>query len=135
MRNDGGFYLMPIENKDDVSVFVKCFNENYFEKGIDAVDNIGYSLKRFGESEFEDFIEFLTDSVVNNIELCDVLSVEDFEIEGNEIVLQEKANEKPLRYINMAELSFGGYDVAICDNRLFIKKIDDESVSFFYYGD
>jgi len=131
--------MVKLENRPmvvgNLQIVGRSYNEDYFNNTKEMVSAVhGLFLSNFVESEFDDFIKFLDDSVLNDYYLNDSLQECSLKIDNEEI----KVNCKDESY---SVVNMGSYDMYLKDKIVTVyisggySYIIDGQKQYMYYGD
>lgn len=74
-------------------VSVHSFNDEYFRESQDVFNAYGLMISNFSNSEFNEFVDFLKDSVANNPYLNDMIREQNFDVKNGTISFIEDGEE------------------------------------------
>jgi len=117
---------------NELNVEVLSFNTDFFNTEKEVVITHSLMLSNFVESDFNDFLDFLKDSVENNFYLNDYLKEISFKVKNDVIEFLENGEE--YKYQNMGEYTINGYRIFVSGGYSFIEDLIEEK-KYLYYGD
>jgi len=125
-------YLFETYKMYNLFIDVYSYNKNFIENPYKLLNLHGMILEDFIKSPFEDYLEFLYDSVENNTYLSDIIKEVDFTVKDDVISMNDET--EPTSYINMGEVVIDRFRIYLCGSFEFIVDLVNDK-KYMYYGD
>ena len=118
----------------ELRVDVYSYNAEYFNNQREMIECQSLILSNYVESEMEDFLDFLKDSVENNPYLNDFIKEINFEINDIKNEISFKEDNEEYSYIFMGSYIVEKYKVFVSGSYIFIQDLSNYK-KYMYYGD
>ncbi|MFK7779871.1 MAG: hypothetical protein QM490_01880 [Candidatus Gracilibacteria bacterium] len=120
--------------QETLNIEVLSFNTNYFDNEREFLSIHGLMLTNFVDSDLEDYLDFLKDSIKNDYYLNDMIKEINFNVSENEEDIIFKEDDEEFSYQNMGEYILDEYRIFVSGSYSFIRCMNTQK-TFMYYGD
>ena len=130
-------YSIPLDFEGNSVVEVGSYNKKYFSSSNEFINSYGLVILDYAQfcnkyRKIMKIMDFIRDSVKNNIMLNDSLCEVKFNIKNDHILFKMDGENQD--FINMGEFYIDNHKFNACNSYLFIEDII-YGTQFLYYGD